>query len=230
MIELRKAADRGHSQMDWLESRHSFSFAHYHDPENMGHGPLRVINEDWIAAQSGFPSHPHRDMEILTYMLAGTLTHHDSEGNAVEIKPGRIQLMHAGSGIVHSELNFDPEVPVHLLQIWIEPNRFGIDPGHTELDFTLEPGELNVLASPDGGAGGTTLQQDATVSALALEAGQSAELRFGPARRGWVQIARGSGYAGDVAFEAGDGLELRDEEAVAMSATTPIEVLIFDLP
>ena len=115
MIELRKAADRGHTQMDWLESRHSFSFAHYHDPENMGHGPLRVINEDWIAAQSGFPSHPHRDMEILTYMLAGTLTHHDSEGNTVEIKPGRIQLMHAGSGIVHSELNFDPEVLLHQI-------------------------------------------------------------------------------------------------------------------
>ena len=230
MIELRKAGDRGRTELEWLESRHSFSFAHFYDPRFMGHGPLRVINEDWIAPRSGFPSHPHRDMEILTYMLSGTLTHRDSEGSAIEIAPGRIQRMHAGRGIVHSELNFDRSVPVHLLQIWIEPDRAGIDPGHTELDFDLAPGEPTVLASPGGARGGVSLQQDATLSALSLEPGRSAELVFDPARRGWIQVARGSGSAQGVAYEAGDGLRLERTGAVEVSATAPAELLIFDLP
>ena len=230
MIELRKSGDRGHTQLEWLESRHSFSFAHYYDPGNMGHGPLRVINEDWIEPRSGFPAHPHRDMEILTYMLSGTLTHRDSEGNEVEIRPGRIQHMHAGRGIVHSELNYDRHVPVHLLQIWIEPDAHGIDPGHTELDFRLEPGEPTVLASPGGERGGVSLRQDATLSALALEPGQSAEIRFDAARKGWVQVVGGSGHAHGLALEAGDGLRLEAVETLAVSGTTPVELLVFDLP
>ncbi len=230
MITLRKSADRASTRLEWLESRHGFSFGQHYDPTNLGFGPLRVINEDWIAPRAGFPPHPHRDMEILTYMLAGTLTHHDSEGNAVEIRPGRMQAMHAGSGITHSEINFDTHAPVHLLQIWIEPDTLGIDPGHTELDYALEPGSPVVLASPSGRSGGVAIAQDATVSALALDPGQSTTLHFDSNRRGWLQVPVGSGRVEAAAFEAGDAFAIEGERRVRVEATAACEMLVFDLP
>jgi redox-sensitive bicupin YhaK (pirin superfamily) len=233
VIELRKGSDRALTRLDWLESRHSFSFGHHYDPQNLGFGPLRVINEDRIAPSSGFPSHPHRDMEILTYMLTGTLTHHDSEGNAVEIRPGRIQVMHAGSGIVHSEMNFDAQVPVHLLQIWLEPDALGLQPGHAEFDFARVPGEPVVLASKNALAGGVSLAQDATLSALTLAAGQTIRLPLASGRRGWVQLPIGRGRVAGIDFEAGDAFAIKAEksgqEHLDIEATEASEMLIFSL-
>jgi redox-sensitive bicupin YhaK (pirin superfamily) len=230
MIELRKGSERKRTQMDWLESRHSFSFGHHYDPSNLGYGPLRVINEDWIAPRSGFPDHPHRDMEILTYMLAGTLTHRDSEGNAVEIKPGRLQAMRAGSGIAHSEMNLDEWVRVHLLQIWIEPDALGLEPGHVEFDFDRIPGTAVVLASKDGKAGGVSLQQDASVSSLTLGSEETFTLPVDPVRRTWIQFVRGDGRVGQTGYEAGDAITADGVNEVVVEGSSPSEMLIFDLP
>lgn len=233
MIEQRKAADRFVTRLEWLDSRHSFSFGPHHDPARMGFGPLRVLNEDWIAAGKGFPAHPHREMEILTYVLAGALTHRDSEGNAAEIRPRRAQLMHAGRGIAHAELNLGTD-PVHLLQIWIEPDRRGTAPGYEMIDFDLAPGALTPLASPPAASGGLAIRQDATVSALALERGGSFEWSLPGARAGWVQVAAGRGRIGALAFEAGDGFALSDTERqgihMEMHAEEDAELLLFDLP
>ncbi len=229
MIELRKAAARFHTRAGWLDSRHSFSFGHHYDPANLGYGPLRVLNEDWIEGESGFPMHAHREMEILTYVLAGTLTHRDSEGNEAAIRPGRIQLMHAGTGIAHSEFNLERE-SVHLLQIWLESNDAGSRPGYEMLDFELEPGEPVVLASPRASIGGLPLRQDAAVSALKLEAGRSFEWPLGADRRGWVQVVRGAGRVGSFGFEAGDGVALDAVDELDIEATQESELLLFDLP
>ena len=230
MIVHHEAQKRFHTRLGWLDSRHGFSFGSHYDPDRMGHGPLRVINEDWIAPRSGFPPHGHRDMEILTYMLAGTLTHQDSEGNDVEIRPGRLQRMHAGTGIHHSEMNLDASEPVHLLQIWIEPDAPGGTPGHDELDFSLAPGEPVVLASKGAAAGGLDLRADATVKALRLAPGTSHPFSVETGRRGWVQVAGGSGRAGDTALEAGDGLAIDGPERVEIAADEEVELVLFDLP
>jgi redox-sensitive bicupin YhaK (pirin superfamily) len=230
MIDLRRASDRFHTRLDWLDSRHSFSFGHHYDPSRLGHGPLRVLNEDWIAPQSGFPMHGHREMEILTYVLAGTLSHRDSEGNEAEIRPGRVQLMHAGAGIAHRELNLQRDQPVHLLQIWIEPNVSGSRAGYEELDFSLEPGAPVVLASPAARSGGLAIRQDATVAALRLEADRSFEWPLASGRLGWVQIAGGTGRVGLADFEPGDGFALDEIDELKIEATTDAELLLFDLP
>jgi redox-sensitive bicupin YhaK (pirin superfamily) len=230
MIKLRKATDRARSRTDWLDSWHSFSFAQHHDPEHMGHGPLRVINEDWIAPLSGFPLHPHRDMEILTYMLSGTLTHRDSEGNAVEITRGKLQRMQAGLGIVHSEINMHPTEPVHLLQVWLEPDRPGVEPRHDELDFELAPGERHVLASGGHYTGGLAIAQNAQISALVLDAGSTTELPFSAERQGWVQAVQGAGRLAEQNFDTGDGLQVETAGELTLAATTDLEVLIFYLP
>ena len=229
MIDKRKAADRDRTALDWLDSRHSFSFGAHYDPANLGFGPLRVINEDWIGAASGFPPHPHREMEILTYVLSGALTHRDSEGNDVEIRPGRAQLMHAGTGIAHAESNLG-SVPVHLLQIWIEPDHAGTPPGYEMLDFDLAPGTPVVLASPRASAGGLSIRQDATISALALSGGMAFDWPLGADRTGWVQVARGAGALAGVAFEPGDGFALEAVESLVIEATQDAELLLFDLP
>lgn len=230
MIEKRKGARRYRTELDWLDSRHSFSFGHHYDPANLGFGPLRVLNEDWIAERTGFPAHPHREMEILTYVLSGTLTHRDSEGNEAEIRPGRAQLMHAGTGIAHAELNLGDD-PVHLLQIWIEPSVPGTKPGYDMIDFDLDPGRPTVLASPRASSGGLSIRQDATVSALSLEAGQSFDWSLGSRRRrGWVQVALGAGQVGGIEFEAGDGFAFEELERLEIVAAAESEFLLFDLP
>ena len=230
MIDLRPASDRFATRLDWLDSRHSFAFGEHYDPERLSFGPLRVINEDWIAPRSGFPMHGHREMEILSYVVAGALSHRDSEGHASTIRPGRVQLMHAGTGIAHSELNLDADRPVHLLQIWVEPAERGGRPGYEELDFTPEPGRARVLASADGVAGGLPLRQDATISALRLAPGQVYAWQRAPGRRGWVQIAVGAGRVHGVDFAAGDGLAVEDRSQLTIEATEDAELLLFDLP
>jgi redox-sensitive bicupin YhaK (pirin superfamily) len=232
MIELRKASGRFRTRLDWLDSRHSFSFGHHFDSARMGHGPLRVVNEDWISPRSGFPTHGHRDMEILSWVLSGTLTHRDSEGNRAEIRPGRVQLMHAGRGISHSELNLDQSEPVHLLQIWIEPERKGAPPGHAFVDVALEPGRPSVLASYGASEGGLAIRNEVTVSALRLRPGEGFDGRWDAGRSGWVQVARGAGRSGSFPLSAGDALALDRVEALNLEGggETGIELLLFDLP
>lgn len=229
MIEYRRASDRFESRMDWLHSRHSFSFGHHYDPSNVGFGPLRVVNEDWIQARSGFPTHPHREMEILTYVMAGTLSHRDSEGSDDAVRPGRLQLMHAGTGIAHSEINHGDET-VHLLQVWIEPDRIGTAPGYEMLDYELSPGLPTVLASSDAEAGGLPLRQDASVSALELEAGQSFSWPLAAGRRGWIQVAGGAGEVNSLPFEAGDAFGIDETKGLEIKATSDAEFVLFDLP
>ena len=230
MIEVRKSADRGRTRTNWLDSRHSFSFADYHDAARMGFGPLRVINEDWIAPGRGFGPHGHRDMEILTYMLDGALAHLDSEGHASTLRRGRAQLMHAGRGIVHSEMNGSEEEFAHLLQIWIEPDRRAVAPGYAELDFALEPGVLRALATPEGREETLAIEQDASVYALRTRAEQPFTYGIAAGRQVWIQVAAGEGLVAGHRVEAGDGVALREEAAVEVTGTTQLEVLIFDLP
>jgi len=230
MIEVRKSADRGLTRTSWLESRHSFSFAHYLDPARMGFGPLRVINEDWIAPGRGFGAHGHRDMEILTFMLDGVLAHRDGKGNASTLRRGRAQRMRAGSGIVHSEMNASEEETAHLLQIWIEPARHGLAPGYAELDIALEPGVLRAIATPNGLEGGLAIAQDASVYALQTDAERPFEYAIAPGRRVWVQVASGEGLVAGQRVEAGDGVAIHGEAVVAIVGAPHLEVLIFDLP
>ena len=230
MIEIRKSADRGRSRTSWLDSRNTFSFAHYYDPAQLGFGPLRVINEDWIAPSRGFGAHGHRDMEILTYMLEGTLAHRDGEGNASTLRRGRAQLMHAGRGIVHSEMNGSAEETAHLLQIWIEPDRLGLAPGYAELDFALQPGAPREIAAPAGGGGGLAIQQDASVYAIQTDSERRFEYTIAPGRQVWVQVAAGEGSVAGHRAEAGDGVAIRKEAAVEVVGAPEIEILIFDLP
>jgi len=229
MIEYRKASDRFESRIDWLDSRHSFSFGHHYDPSNLGFGPLRVVNEDWIDARSGFPTHSHREMEILTYVIAGTLSHRDSEGSDDAVRPGRLQLMHAGTGIAHSEINHGDET-VHLLQIWIEPDRKGTAPAYEMLDYALSPGVPTVLASSDAEAGGLPLRQDATVSALQLEAQQSFTWPLSANRRGWIQVVSGAGEVSSLPFEAGDAFAIDETEGLELKASRDAEFVLFELP
>ena len=229
MIDKRKADDRFRTELDWLDSRHSFSFGHHYDPAILGFGPLRVINEDWIAPRSGFPAHPHREMEILTYVLSGTLSHLDSEENEARIRPRRSQLMHAGTGIAHAELNLGDD-PVHLLQIWIEPDTPRTSPGHEMIDFALAPAVPTVLASSGASAGGLPLRQDAIVSALVLDEGQSFGWSLGERRRGWIQVAHGTGRVDGIDFEAGDGFAIEEVDRLEIEAVESAELLLFDLP
>lgn len=228
MIDKRKANHRFRTEFDWLDSRHSFSFGHHYDPAILGFGPLRVVNEDRIAPRSGFPAHPHREMEILTYVLSGTLTHLDSEENEAEIRPRRSQLMHAGTGIAHAELNLGDD-PVHMLQIWIEPDTHGTPPGHEMIDFALEPGAPTVLASPGSSAGGLPIRQDAVVSALGLDEGDSFDWTLDARRRGWIQVARGTGRVDRIDFEVGDGFAVENVDRLEIEATANAELLLFDL-
>jgi redox-sensitive bicupin YhaK (pirin superfamily) len=221
MIQVRKAAERGASRTDWLDSRHSFSFADYHDPEHMGFQALRVINEDRIAPGAGFPSHPHRDMEIITYVLEGAVEHRDSLGNGSVIRPGEIQRMSAGTGIVHSEFNSSRTEPLHLLQIWLLPGERGIAPGYEQRPFDRSKARARfaLLAGPEGGSQAVVIHQDATLSVAILQAGESAVHELAPGRHAWMQIARGAVTLDGERLSAGDGAAIDEPGALTMVAS-----------
>ena len=231
MIEVRKSESRGHASHGWLDSWHSFSFADYYDPARMGFGALRVINEDRIAAGAGFPTHGHQDMEIVTWMLAGTLEHKDSLGSGGLIRPGEVQRMSAGTGIRHSEFNASAQEEAHLLQIWLLPLEKSLTPGYEQKRIAAEEmqGRFRVIASPDGRDASVTLHQDASIYATRLSAGESAELSLAPQRRAYLQVARGAVELKGYPLQQGDAALLQHEEQVAIRALQDAEVLLFDL-
>lgn len=228
MIQIRPSDERGHAQLGWLDSRFTFSFADYYDPEYLQFRSLRVINEDRIAPGQGFGMHPHRDMEIITYVLDGAIEHRDSMGNHGVIRPGEIQKMSAGTGVMHSEFNPSQSQSTHLLQIWIMPEKRGIKPDYEEHKFT--PGELNGQFQPIAGRNGTvSIQQDADLLAAKLKPGEKATHELAPGRHAWLQVARGAGKVNGVAVKAGDGVAISDEPSVRFEPTEQSEVLLFDL-
>ncbi|ARP76393.1 MULTISPECIES: pirin family protein [Bordetella] len=232
MLTLRRSAERGHANHGWLDTHHTFSFANYYDPAHMGFGPLRVINDDRIAAGRGFGTHGHRDMEIITYVLDGAIAHKDSMGSGSTIRPGDVQRMSAGRGVMHSEFNPQPDAATHMLQIWIEPDVTGIAPEYEEKRFPEadKRGRLRQLVSPDGADGSLRIHQDARLYAGLFDGTESAELPLAAGRRAWVHVARGSLVVNGQQLGAGDGLALQDEAAVRLGDGEGAEVLVFDLP
>jgi len=231
MISIRRSADRGHFDFGWLDTRHTFSFGEYHDPRHVGFSDLRVVNEDVVAPGSGFPSHPHRDMEILTWVLSGAIAHRDSSGGGGVLRTGELQHMSAGRGIVHSERNASRTESLHLLQIWIEPSRRGLEPGYAQRAFppAARLGRLGLVASPDGRDGSLRIAQDASLLVATLSAGDTAGHDLAPGRRAWVQVARGAIALGSHRLAAGDGAALEGETRIDVRATADAEVLVFDL-
>ena len=221
MIRIRRSGERGHADHGWLDTRHTFSFADYHDPDHMGFRTLRVINEDVVQPGRGFGTHGHRDMEILTWVLSGTLAHRDSLGNGFLIRRGEVQRMTAGTGVTHSEVNPSEAEPVHLLQIWILPERKGLAPGYEQKPVALEPGRL--VPFP------VTIHQDAKVHAARLEAGQAVSHALAAGRHAWVQLARGSLTLNGTAMAAGDGAAVSGETTLILKAGEAAEFLLFDL-
>lgn len=231
MITLRKSSSRGHAHHGWLESWHSFSFADYYDPANIRFGSLRVINEDIVQPGTGFDTHGHRDMEIFTYVLSGTLHHRDSMGQGGDIRYGDIQVMSAGTGVQHSEVNPSPDEAVHLLQIWIMPARQGLTPGYQQKSFPLEDkqGRWCLLVSPDAAQGSLIIHQDARVFTARLDGAQELDYDLAKGRRAYLHVARGSLHANGHALSAGDALTYVDEGRVALGGARDAEVLLFDL-
>ena len=231
MIQVRPSDERGHANHGWLDSQFSFSFADYYDPKHMGFRHLRVINEDHIAPGQGFGTHPHRDMEILTWILDGELEHRDSMGSGAVIRPGELQHMTAGTGITHSEFNPSKTKPVHLLQIWILPEKRGLKPGYEQKEFpaTELAGGFRLLAAHDGRDGALQIHQDSELYVARLENGCKASHELKPGRHAWVQVARGSVQVNGKALEAGDGAAISGEERLNFTATADSEVLLFDL-
>ncbi len=231
MIELRKARERGYADHGWLRSYHSFSFADYHDPRHMGFGSLRVINEDRIRPGTGFGTHGHRDMEIISYVLEGALAHEDSMGNGSAIVPGDVQRMSAGRGVRHSEFNHAREGETHFLQIWIEPNVRGIEPSYEQKAYAAEEkrGRLRLVASPDGAQGSVTIHQDARVYAALLDGAERVTRAIAPGRKAYLHVARGRLTANGHALEAGDALKATDVPEIVLEKGEQAEVLLFDL-
>jgi quercetin 2,3-dioxygenase len=223
--------DRGKTQIDWLDSRHTFSFGGFYDPNRMGFRTLRVINDDRVIPGAGFGTHSHQDMEIITYVLQGELEHQDSLGNGEIIKPGDAQIMSAGTGITHSEFNPDHANPVHFLQIWILPNQQGIAPRYEQRSFPTEEkqGRLRLIAAPDGGQGAVTINQDVELYVAQLEPGQTIHYQVQPERYAWVQLAQGNLTLNGESLQAGDGVQISEVEALTLLADTAAEILIFDL-
>jgi redox-sensitive bicupin YhaK (pirin superfamily) len=230
MITLRKSNDRGAVKLGWLDSRHSFSFGEYYDPAHMHWGPLRVINEDFIAPSAGFPTHPHRDMEIVTWVLSGTLAHKDSTGTEAEIRAGEVQRMTAGTGIRHSEYNASAGEPVHMLQIWMLPAEQGLQPGYEQkaVGNAIE-GRVGLIGSKDGREGSITIHQDIDLYAARLEAGQETALALRSGRVQWVQVARGEILLNGVALLQGDGAAIANENDLVLKAESSAEFLVFDM-
>ena len=229
MISMRKAAERGAADHGWLDTRHTFSFADYHDPEHAEFRSLRVLNEDRVAPASGFPPHGHSDMEILTIVLEGGLRHRDSLGNTSVIRPGEVQRMSAGTGVVHSEMNDSRTEPVHFLQIWIHPERRGLAPGYEQKDFSKADGPLVTVASRDGRDGSVTVHQDVSVHRARLAPGDEIVHALRPGRHAWVQAVRGTFDVNDASLEAGDGAAVSGEKSVRLRATSEADALLFDL-
>jgi redox-sensitive bicupin YhaK (pirin superfamily) len=231
MITVRKSADRGQGQFDWLDSKHTFSFGHYHDEAHMAFGPLRVINEDIVAPGMGFDEHGHRDMEIITYVLEGALQHKDSMGNGSIIKPGNIQRMYAGTGVTHSEFNASNTDPVHLLQIWILPDKSAYPPDYTELDISAKrkPGQMTLIASEDGRDDSIKIHQEAELAVLDLAPGQSYSYQLPPRRKGWVQMARGEASVNGEALVQGDGAGSELGDKLDFTSEKGAEILVFTL-
>jgi redox-sensitive bicupin YhaK (pirin superfamily) len=233
MITVRHSDDRGIANLGWLDSRHTFSFGHYFDPQHIGVGPLRVINEDRVRAGAGFDTHGHRDMEIISYVLEGALEHKDSIGTGSVIRPGDVQVMSAGSGIRHSEFNHSKQEPVHFLQIWVVPDREGISPRYDQKTFSeLEKrGRLRLIGSPDGREGSIVIHQDVEIFAALLNAGDAVTRVFAAGRKGWVQVVRGTGEVNGQPVRAGDGATLEGEATLTItSCAADSEFLVFDLP
>ncbi|HTP96207.1 MAG TPA: pirin family protein [Burkholderiales bacterium] len=231
MMQLRKANERGHANHGWLDSHHSFSFADYYDPAHMGFRSLRVINEDRVQPARGFGTHPHRDMEIITYVLEGALQHRDSMGNGSVIRPGDVQRMSAGTGVTHSEYNASNSDLVHFLQIWLLPARSGIAPGYEQKHFADADklGRLRLVASPDGADGSVSINQDVRLYAALLRDGDSLVHALANGRRAYVHVARGSAEVNGNALEAGDAIALDGEAKVALAGCGDGEILLFDL-
>ncbi len=231
MIQIRKSNERGGGDHRWLKTHHSFSFNDYWDPKWMGFRSLRVINEDWVAPNTGFPTHPHRDMEIITYILEGKLEHKDSLGTGSVILPGDGQRMTAGSGIRHSEFNPSTADAVHLLQIWIVPEKAGLQPSYEQKSFPEEEkrGKLRVIASRDAQDGSVKINQDARLYVSLLKPDEDVEHQFGPGRHGWLQVARGTVELNGKKLAQGDGAAISDEKKLSIKGIDNAEVLLFDL-
>ncbi len=231
MLTLRKSQDRGYADHGWLKSLHSFSFAGYYDPEHMGWGNLRVINEDRIAPGNGFGKHGHRDMEIVSYVVSGELAHEDSMGNGAAIPPGDVQRMSAGSGITHSEFNHARDATTHFFQIWIEPNQRGIPPSYEQKTFSEaeKRGTLRLVASPDGAHGSVRMHADASLYAGLFDTGESATLPLNPARLAYVHLIRGRLKVNGQPLQAGDAAMLAHESSLELGEGQDAEILVFDL-
>lgn len=231
-MEVRKSLERGHANHGWLNSFHSFSFADYYDPKHMGFGPLRVINEDRVKPGMGFGTHGHRDMEIISYVLDGALEHKDSMGNGSVLRPGAVQRMSAGTGVMHSEYNPSASEPVHFLQIWIEPDVRGIAPSYEEKFFAPETkrGVLKLVASPDGREGSVRIHQNAFLYATLLDGADRVAHPLGTGRLAYVHVVRGRLMAGGQELEAGDALKMAGASSLVFESAQDAEVLIFDLP
>jgi len=232
MLEIRKAAERGHANHGWLDSWHSFSFADYHDPRHMGFGALRVINEDRIEPGAGFGTHGHRDMEIISYVLEGALAHKDSMGNGSTMVPGDVQRMSAGRGVMHSEFNHEKAGETHFLQIWIEPNRRGVDPGYEQKRFEPEAkrGRLRLVVSPNGREDSVRIHQDACIYATLLDGNERVVHALAPGRRAYLHVVRGSLRANGEVLAGGDALKVADVPEIVLEQGAQAEALLFDLP
>jgi redox-sensitive bicupin YhaK (pirin superfamily) len=231
MITVRPAADRGTTRTDWLDSRHSFSFSDYYDPAHMGFRSLRVINDDRIAPAAGFGAHPHRDMEIITYVVSGALEHKDSLGTGEVLRPGEVQHMTAGTGIRHSEFNPSATEPGHFLQIWLMPDKRGRTPEYEQKAYpeAERRGRWRLVASPDGRGGSVTVHQDAELYVTLLEPGGTVTHDLRPGRHAWLQVARGSVTLNGRPLAEGDGAAVSDERTLTVAATAAAELLLFDL-
>lgn len=231
MQTVRRSNDRGVAQFGWLDSRHTFSFGHYHDPKFMGFGPLRVINEDRVQPGRGFDAHGHRDMEIISYVVSGALRHEDSLGNGSIIRPGDVQRMTAGTGVRHSEYNASDEEPVHFLQIWIQPEAPGLPPGYEQKAFPAEQqtNRLALVVARGGRDGAVSIHRDVDIYAGRLDAGATIGHAFRAGRSGWLQVVRGELRANDLVLQAGDGLALGQVPALKLEAIGASELLLFDM-
>jgi len=231
MYRIRRANERGHFNHGWLDTYHTFSFGDYRDPEYTHFRALRVMNEDRVAPGQGFGTHPHRDMEIVTYVLAGALEHKDSMGNGEVLRPGEFQRMSAGTGILHSEFNPSATDPVHLYQIWLFPREKGMEPSYEQKNFaeSERQGRLRIVASPDGREGSLTIHQDAAIYLSSLAAGDEVTHKLAGGRHAWLQVLRGAVELNGHALAEGDGAAVSDEEVLAVRAANPAEVMLFDL-